>query len=83
MTETERLVTNKLMSFGILPDVNNLEKIKELIELVKNEETEQLTLTDVVVAKRTLFCTGCKSANIKTHIEEYFECLDCGREFTK
>lgn len=30
-----------------------------------------------------LFCRVCKSHNIKHHPEEYYECLQCGHEFTK
>ncbi|MFT6125811.1 MAG: hypothetical protein ACJAVA_000253 [Flavobacteriaceae bacterium] len=47
MKEIEILVINKLMSFGVLPDINNLPKVKELIELVNKAESEQLFLSGV------------------------------------
>jgi hypothetical protein len=56
---------------------------KEIAPTLAKYLNEQLILSGVVVPKGTLFCISCKSANVKTHIEEYFECLDCGREFTK
>ena len=69
---------SKILQYSEIPDNIRLELSNDIFKV-----EQVLTIHSVVVPKGTLVCTGCKSANIKTHIEEYYECLDCGREFTK
>lgn len=39
LSKLEIKVFNKLIEFGIIPKTKNLKKVKELIEMIKNEKT--------------------------------------------
>lgn len=70
-----------VISIVFYSEIKRLRKKRKSHKELKKKNTSTIKCETKARKYRSLKCVYCHSLNVKLNFEQYFECLDCGKEF--